>query len=497
MALRFNRLLIIFGWAFVTATMLWPTAALLGSCVTQQASPSGGFVITLRQLELLWRSTWLSAVATATSVGLAIPIAFLLGRSNRLTDRPKLLAAMLATLLCPPMVFVFGWQRVLPHGLNAHVSCILVWTLWAWPIPAMVVGSGWSRVGRCSYEAALLTTSPPDAFIRGALPLILPHVGLSALIVFLLFFGDYGVPHGLGLVVLATDLLSRASVSTRTIETVWASLPSLGVIGLSLAGVMHFVRRCAIDEEPGKLNAASRESAISSWFAFSILVLTWGPPLAGLAVRMGTLGVLPRAMSTYGGDMVATLGVCLVAALGLAVAAAGLSAFSRGRKFVLVVSMILGTLPGAVVGEAVVAAYNHRATAAIYDHWPVVAVAYAARFGWLGMLAAEVVARDAKRPRTEQARTDGATESRIVTSIHLPSQIPLLVSVLVVATVLSVADVAASTLVRVPSFGPIAHVIIEKFHRFEDSMMISLSLILVAAGVIGGCGILWVVRRNR
>ncbi|MCH8243344.1 MAG: hypothetical protein IH897_12155 [Planctomycetes bacterium] len=46
---------------------------------------------------------------------------------------------------------------------------------------------------------------------------------------------------------------------------------------------------------------------------------------------------------------------------------------------------------------------------------------------------------------------------------------------------MSIADVATSSLVRVPSFSPIALILIEKFHRFEDGMLISLSVWLVGA----------------
>ena len=48
-----------------------------------------------------------------------------------------------------------------------------------------------------------------------------------------------------------------------------------------------------------------------------------------------------------------------------------------------------------------------------------------------------------------------------------------------VIAALAVAELPTTALTRVPSFAPIAHVIIEKFHRFEDGMLVSLSFCLV------------------
>ena len=71
-----------------------------------------------------------------------------------------------------------------------------------------------------------------------------------------------------------------------------------------------------------------------------------------------------------------------------------------------------------------------------------------------------------------QARADGATPFGIWRHVRIPQSLPALCCAVGVVTALSVADVATSSLVRVPHFNPIAHVIIEKFHRFEDGMLV-------------------------
>jgi len=63
-------------------------------------------------------------------------------------------------------------------------------------------------------------------------------------------------------------------------------------------------------------------------------------------------------------------------------------------------------------------------------------------------------------------------------------------------TTLGMTDVATASLVQVPSVRLISLIIIEKFHRFEDDMLISLSLWLVAAAV-GSAVLVAAVRRHQ
>ena len=120
----------------------------------------------------------------------------------------------------------------------------------------------------------------------------------------------------------------------------------------------------------------------------------------------------------------------------------------------------------------------------IYDHWPIVALSYVARFGWIGIATGIVVTELSQSDLTEQAETDGATQLDILRRIHLPLKWPTLACGAGIIAVLSIADVATSALVRVPGPAPIAHILIEKYHRFEDGMLISLSLWLIAAALI-------------
>jgi ABC-type Fe3+ transport system permease subunit len=136
-------------------------------------------------------------------------------------------------------------------------------------------------------------------------------------------------------------------------------------------------------------------------------------------------------------------------------------------------------------GEALVAAYNGPRLAWAYDQWPIVALAYVARFGWLGALAGCLVGRDLRGGLGAQASVDGAGRTAGMFYISLPRHAALLGGIGMTVLALSLAEVASTSMVRVPAFSPISQVIIEKFHRFEDDMLISLSFVLIAASVLG------------
>jgi len=154
-------------------------------------------------------------------------------------------------------------------------------------------------------------------------------------------------------------------------------------------------------------------------------------------------------------------------------------------------------MPGALTGVSLIATYNTNVTWWVYDHWPVVALCYIARFAWIGALVGAVLSATQSRDLTDQALLDGATRRQAWWQIVVPPQKRLLIGAVAIVTALSLGEVPGSALVRVPGYSPIIHVIIEKFHRMEDDMLIALSLLLVAAGLPAAYLASFLLSRNR
>jgi ABC-type Fe3+ transport system permease subunit len=153
-------------------------------------------------------------------------------------------------------------------------------------------------------------------------------------------------------------------------------------------------------------------------------------------------------------------------------------------------------LPGALTGEALVTAFDHASLGWVYDRWPILSVSYVARFGWIGVLAARLVMERTEPAILDAARLDRADRATILWTIYAKAHASALLTAFFVVAALSLAEVAASSLVRVPSFNPVAQVLMEKFHRFEDGMLVSLSLWLVAATLPAVVLVAWASRRR-
>ena len=491
-----------FCWGVFVLAVVWPTIALIVRCGVQAEAPDGGFRYSVRQFGLLWRSLWLSGTATVFSLLVSIPAAYCIGRVRRLADRPLMAGAIMLLLLTPPMVCAFGWERLLPASFDGHIRCIALWALWTWPIPALILGIGWSRSANEVYEAALLVTSRSNAFLRVALPQLRRHAAVAALIVFLLCFRDYAVPHACGLLVFSTELLGWARDSTRTIDTVWPSLPAVALtIGLVFAALRlgRFTTEHAATGTMATVDSVKpggRRRDLLVLLAIGCFVVSWLVPVGTLVVSMASLQAWTEAVRTYGPDL--AWSVALAGGCGLIVVSVGLGLMvqRRCRRVVMVWSLAFGALPGALVGESLVSAYNHWSLWWVYDYWPVIALCYIARFLWIGLAVGFLIIRSTPPLLTEQAAIDGAGLGDRIARILVPLSLPTLFGGAAVVMALSLAEVPASSIVRIPSISLIAHVLMEKFHRFEYGMLVALSLWLAASAVLAaGLSALAVRRR--
>lgn len=472
----------VISWLVFALAIVWPSVALIVRCITEGDVPDGGFTISARQWTLLGRSVWLSASATAVCLLFSVPAAIGVARCGHLSRRPVIVACLLGVLLCPATIYALGWSRILPSSFSPQVRCVGVWALWAWPIPALLVGSGWSRSVRPVYEAALLATTPLKALWAVAVPLLLRYITLSALIVFVLCVSDYGVPHACLLRVYATELLGWATSSSRTIDTLWPAWPA---IAITLALLVFLGRMWGgVPNTPHTGPSGAGAFCASRWMVLAwvgCFTVSWLCPVGTLAVKMVSEHALIEALTLYSRDLLWSLGLSILAGILSIMMGIGLVWGPVGRSVALSWTVVFGALPGAVIGAALIAAYNNSATGWVYDNWPIVVLSYVARFGWVGVATAWLIRQSVRRDLLDQALIDGADDGIAWGLVQVPMYLPTLLCGMAVVAALSLADVSASSLVRVPGFSPPAHILIEKFHRFEDGMLISLSLLLVVA----------------
>ncbi len=502
------------SWTVTIVLFVYPFIGLGYGILFDTSTDPAPAILTSRTWQLLVKTWSLSFSAALLSVIVALPVAIVTSRLGGRVARSFIGLAMLTTLLSPPMVYGFGWQRLLPLAVAPEIRCVLTWTLWAWPIPAWFIGSYLARSGRQSREAALLSTGGFALFRYITLPQILPPIALGLLLLLTLFLGEYAVPHACGLQVYATELLSIAQSSNTPVAVTLASTPCVLLILLSLGATCLLWKRTANDESidsprlsacnktggrcqrdphPNPLPKREREVLLhdprtnpdlAAWLMGIIYFAAGWLIKIGVLVRKISWTDIGQSWVIYSGDLIATL--CVSIAAGFVSILVGLSvAFNlRVARFAIVLALVWGAIPGALVGEALVASYNRPVIGYVYDHWLIMSLCFVLHFGWVGIAAVLLARKSLPRDLLSQAEIDGSTHWRMLFHIFLPNTWPILAAGAGIVTVLSIADVGASTMVRVPSFNPIAHVIIEKFHRLEDGMMIALSLNIVAVVLV-------------
>ncbi len=490
----FSRRLVLLapGVILFLLVVIVPAALLMIRAFQLGRSDAAAGAIDTRQWMLFGRSVGLAAGGALAGVALGIPGAFVVGRMGRLTRAPALAAVLLAPLLLPPMVYAFGWQRVGLPSIPPVACCIGVWASWCWPIPAMLIGTGWARSGRGAFQAALLVTTPAGAFGRVVLPLLVRQASVAALILFLLLLVEYSVPHACNLVVLATELLGWAAQSDRPADALVPAVPLITVTAVGLATLVWAWRRSeAVDE--ADTDDPPRGSAVVAWVVLLAIVgLTVVLPVGGLAVRFQAWRLVPEAVTTYGTELWRSIAVAVAGGVVAVVMGVSLAASDRLRRWALPAALLFGVLPAALTAEAILVTY--QPVRIVYQYWPLLVIGYVARYGWIGLSAAWLAYDSTPRDLVGQARVDGADETAIVLRLRYGPNLALLWCAAGVVAAMSLADVAVGTMLTVPGIGPISSILLEKFHRLEDGMLVALGLWLVI-GAVPAAVLAWVALR--
>jgi ABC-type Fe3+ transport system permease subunit len=327
------------------------------------------------------------------------------------------------------------------------------------------------------------------------LPLLVRPATLGGLIVLALLIGEYSVPHACNLVVAATSLLGWASQSSRPADVLVPSLPLIILILVALAAAgWVWRRRGQAQVETTEASAATARSAVLVVVMVGVVALTVALPITALAWTLKSWAVMREALTTYRTELASSVAIALTAGLVSVAMGMSLVVSGRWRLPVVIAALALGIVPGALVGEGVLVAY--QGVRPVYNNWPLLAIGFTARYGWIGILTAWLAAVSVGRDERAQARTDGAGRTQISLRLGYAPNVALLATGVAIVAAMSLADVAAASLLQVPSVGPISLILIEKFHRFEDGMLISLSLWLVA-GAVPAAVLAWAALRGR
>ncbi len=205
-------------------------------------------------LGVLWRSTWMAALASALTLLLSYPLALFLART-RSRWRGFLAVLTIAPLLVSSVVRTFGWMVILGdqgwvNGLlrlvsltaaplrlmNNMLGVLIGLTEVMMPVMTLALIAGFARLDPTLEESARSLGAPPrKVLLRVTLPLSMPGVLLGSLVTFVLSISSFVTPKLLGggrVAVLATSIYEEA------LETLnWPFAAAISVVLVAVFGV--------------------------------------------------------------------------------------------------------------------------------------------------------------------------------------------------------------------------------------------------------------------
>ncbi|WBY63625.1 MAG: ABC transporter, permease protein [Thermocaproicibacter melissae] len=163
----------------------------------------------------LVNSFQVTTCATLLSVLLGLPIAYFT-RSTKILGRGALEIAIIISYLSPPFIGAYAWIQLLGrqgvitkvlnaifhtqfNGIYGFTGILLVFTLQSFPLIYIYISGALKRLDNSLNEAAeSLGCTGIKRIVKVVMPLIMPTILASALLVFMRIFADFGTPMLIG-----------------------------------------------------------------------------------------------------------------------------------------------------------------------------------------------------------------------------------------------------------------------------------------------------------
>jgi ABC-type Fe3+ transport system permease subunit len=447
------------------------------------------------------------------ATALAVPMAMVLaGRGGRASGA---LAAV--PLLLPTYLTYSGWGQVraprtvvgdlLAKGppevtlLFDRVLAVGGLALWAWPIGAVVLAAGLSRVPGAMQDALRMDRAGGLRRAMETLAAAWSSVVLSVVVIGLVMAGSAIPLHLAQVRTGAIELWKFMSLSTDA-RALWAgSLPlwagAFAAAGAIVIGLANWRGRLEHDGVAPRRTGARvwagvvwAASVLVPWALFAWALRSWASvgefwsSLGPAVVQSGSVGVAVGAVSA---------GVCL-----LTWAWAGMGGLAGRWRAVglagaaLLVGATLG--PGVLVGAAVRGVLTTwlDPLGLADTPWALV-IAHSARFAGLGVLVGLVLAQLETREDRARRALDGADGLNGWARVCLRPAWGVLGGVCLAGAALSIHEIEASVQVQPPGSISLARSLLDTLHYLRDEQLSAAAVNLVGIGVVVALAAGWLV----
>lgn len=462
----------------------------------------------------------LGALAVGVPLGLLRGLACLPG--SALWD-----LCFLVPFMVPPYIAAMGWILLLqPAGylqqatgqhaaglLFSVPGVVLVMVLNLFPVVYFAVSRAAAAAGgRLAVVARVCGASPWQALWRISLPLTLPAMAASGLLVFAMTIEEYGTPavlaSNVGFEVLVTGIEQR--LSDWPIDLPGAAMLSLVLMGLAVLAYMGQRRLLAgrsYEATDGKPQALQRVE-LGVWRVPVLLVFAVAGacatalPLCSIAATAFT-GTLSGGMAwenwtlrhfaavfAHGSEALQALGTSFALALGAAVLVGVLGALvaycsvrlrSRTAQALDMLSVLPNAVPGIVVAVGLILAWNQPwLPITPYNTWVILLLAYACLLLPYPIRYAHAALQQVSVHLESAARVHGASVWQMLARVVAPLLAPSVLAAMLLVFAIASRELVASLLLAPTGMQTVAVYVWRQFEQGSVGEGMAMSMIAIA-----------------
>ncbi len=470
------------------------------------------FAVSAQPWFLLGRSFAVSGLTTVIALLIGLPLGILLGRSDLVLSR--LLTFLFAIpLAIPPYIIAVTWFYLLGReGIAGRIfgtrfaertagwlfglpGCVLVLCSVLMPVVMLLVIILLKTVNPRLEEAGRVVAGWPRVLSGITIPLILPGISLAAILVFLLSFGEFGVPMYLRYDVFPVEAFTRFTAFLDPGAAAAASYPLI-LVTLALLAVEHSCL-CNRTYVLRPLQSARADSPIrlgnSGGWALALCiclcallvllplsVLLW-EALSGGAIREAIV----RAQDSLARSLAyAATGATLLTSLGFLLGYLIRNRAMRIWKSIDSLSIFLFALPSTVIGVGMVTVWNHPATGFIYGTPAILLLGYLAQYSALASRVSVSALAQVPSAMEEAAQVAGAGWFRRMTRIVVPLSWKGILGAWLISFIFCLRDTGISMMVYPPGRDTLPVRIFTLMANGSTGLVASLCLMMCVATVI-------------
>jgi len=281
--------------ALLLWTVVYPNVAVIAGSFEDGLGHWREFANSPADREALWTSIVISVASVFASLAVGVPLAFLLGRFE-FPGRRLLRAVATLPAALPPLVgviaflFLYGESGVItraiqrafgmaeaPWRLQGIGAIVFVHAYTMYVYVFLFVSAGLERFDATLDEAASgLGASTWNRLRRVTLPLLMPAVAGSMLLVFMNSLGSFSAPYifGGGLRVLSTQILASKTNGAMGLAYVETTVLALSAVaGLALFRWLDRKRRYTLASKGGRTRKVIRSRRIQIFTSVAAAVL--------------------------------------------------------------------------------------------------------------------------------------------------------------------------------------------------------------------------------